>query len=29
VLLVGAAVLTMVWIERPAQRFIKATLLPR
>jgi hypothetical protein len=28
-LLVGAAVLAMVWIERPAQRFIKATLLPQ
>jgi HAMP domain-containing protein len=28
-LLVGAAVLAMVWIERPAQRLIKAVLLPR
>jgi peptidoglycan/LPS O-acetylase OafA/YrhL len=27
-LLVGAAVLAMLWIERPAQRFIKSTLLP-
>jgi peptidoglycan/LPS O-acetylase OafA/YrhL len=28
-LLVGAAVLAMVWIERPAQRFIKGILLPQ
>jgi peptidoglycan/LPS O-acetylase OafA/YrhL len=28
-LLVGAAVLAMVLIERPAQRFIKAMFLPR
>ncbi|MGC1159151.1 MAG: acyltransferase, partial [Acidobacteriaceae bacterium] len=28
-LLVAAAVLAMLWIERPAQRLIKAVLLPR
>jgi peptidoglycan/LPS O-acetylase OafA/YrhL len=28
-LLVGAAVLAMLWIERPAQRLVKAMLLPR
>jgi peptidoglycan/LPS O-acetylase OafA/YrhL len=27
-LLIGGAVLAMLWIERPAQRWIKATLLP-
>jgi peptidoglycan/LPS O-acetylase OafA/YrhL len=28
-LLVGGAVLAMLWIERPAQRWIKAKFLPR